>query len=71
MATEQPTRKVVKEFCDAGWLPGRGDGSHTKWRCPASIHSFTLPDGHKKISPGVYRNAQKALEACRCASKDT
>lgn len=64
MVTEQPTRKVVKEFKAAGWTPGKTSGSHTMWHCPTGACSFTLPDGHRKISPGVYRNAIKALKGC-------
>ena len=53
-------------FRDAGWTDGRTVGSHTKWHCPASKHSFSLPDGHRTISPGVYSKAMKALDADSC-----
>ncbi len=65
MVSEEPTRKMVREFKDAGWapLPG-GDGSHTKYGCSCGSHTFSLPDGHRVISPGVVRKARKAIEEC-------
>lgn len=64
MVTEQPTRKVKQEFERAGWTPGRKKGSHTMWTCPSGVCTFPLPDGHRKISPGVYRKATNALKGC-------
>lgn len=64
MVSEQPTRKVVKEFRKAGWRPGKTVGSHTKWHCPGNSHTFMLPDGHRQISPGVDRKVLEALEGC-------
>lgn len=61
MVSEQPTRKVVKQMRDAGWMPLRTVGSHTVWQSPAGA-TFTLPDGHRTISPGVYRKLLKALD---------
>lgn len=67
MVAEQPTRKVVKDFRDKGRQPAsrqpRGS-SHTKWECPCGRHQFTLPDGHRTISPGVVAKAYNALEQC-------
>lgn len=62
MVSEQPTRKVVKAFRDAGWTlaPRQPKGSHSKWPCPSLTHSFILPDGHRSISPGVVANASAA-----------
>ncbi|TWD79045.1 putative RNA binding protein YcfA (HicA-like mRNA interferase family) [Kribbella amoyensis] len=50
-----PTRKVVKAFKDAGWKRLRTVGSHSIYGCPCGDHSFSLPDGHREISPGVVR----------------
>jgi len=45
----------------AGWTPGNTVGSHTKWHAPNGT-TFELPDGHRQISPGVYRNLLKAMK---------
>ncbi len=60
MVSEQPTQKVVKMMRKAGWTPLRTVGSHTVWESPTGA-KFTLPDGHRTISPGVYRNLLKAM----------
>lgn len=60
MVSEQPTRKVVRLLRRSGWHPLRTVGSHTTRQGP-NRSTFTLPDGHSAISPGVYRNALKAL----------
>jgi len=57
---------MVKEFKAAKWIALRTDGSHTMYECPSGHHHFTLPDGHKMISPGIVRNARKALASCTC-----
>jgi predicted RNA binding protein YcfA (HicA-like mRNA interferase family) len=44
-----------------GWVVVRTNGSHSVWRSPEG-HTFTLPDGHREISPGVVRNLLRALE---------
>jgi len=64
VVSEQPTRKVAKDFRQAKWKPVRTVGSHTVYGCPCGRHSFSLPDGHKTISPGVVRRAYKALAQC-------
>lgn len=61
MPSEQPTRKVVKMLRDAGWTALRTSGSHTVWESPNGT-KFTLPDGHRQISPGVYGNLLKAMK---------
>jgi hypothetical protein len=68
MVSEQPTRIVVRDFRKAGWTkaPKQTGGSHTKWLCPSQTHSFTLPDGHRRISPGVASKAYAALENDQC-----
>ena len=62
MVSDQPTRKVQAELHNAGFQPTRTDGSHTWWRSPHG-ESIALPDGHRTISPGVYRKVQKAIAA--------
>lgn len=64
MVSEQPTRKVVKAFKDAGWRQVRTEGSHSLYECSCDRHTFALPDGHRMISPGVVRKAGKALAEC-------
>ena len=61
MVSEQPTRKVAKTLKAAGWQPLRTVGSHTTWEGPNGT-KYTLPDGHKNISPGVYRKLLKAMK---------
>ena len=61
MVKEEPTRVMQKRFRQAGWKPIRSVGSHTVWASPTGT-KFTLPDGHRTISPGVVRKANKALE---------
>ncbi|MDJ0363116.1 type II toxin-antitoxin system HicA family toxin [Rhodococcus sp. H29-C3] len=66
MVTEQPTRTVVKELKAAGFSPARTVGSHTTWVSADGEVKVTVPEGHRKISPGVYR---KILEAMKEAGK--
>ncbi|WP_443193200.1 type II toxin-antitoxin system HicA family toxin [Microbacterium sp. KHB019] len=61
MVSEQPTRRVIRVLKRSGWRPLRTVGSHTTWEGPNGT-AFTLPDGHKTISPGVYRNLLKAMD---------
>jgi predicted RNA binding protein YcfA (HicA-like mRNA interferase family) len=63
MVSEQPTRKMVKMLKDAGFEPGRTVGSHTKWR--NGRHWVEVPDGHRKISPGVVRQILKIIAASK------
>jgi predicted RNA binding protein YcfA (HicA-like mRNA interferase family) len=69
MVSEQPTRKVVKASRDAGWKRVRTVRSHGVYVCSCGQHKFTLPDGHRKISPGVFRKAGNAL--AECGGKDS
>lgn len=62
MVTEQPTRKVVKELRAAGFTPARTVGSHTTWVSPGGAVKVTVPDGHRRISPGVYRKILAAMK---------
>lgn len=61
MTSEQDTRKVTKALRAAGWTAGRTVGSHTKWTGPNGT-TFSLPDGHRTISPGVYSKLLKAMK---------
>ena len=62
MVSAQATRKVVKMLRGAGWARERTVGSHTVWRSADGLRSVTVPDGHRTISPGVYRQILKAME---------
>ncbi|WP_375163593.1 type II toxin-antitoxin system HicA family toxin [Herbiconiux moechotypicola] len=61
VVTEQPTRRVRALLRRSGWIIVTSSGSHTKWRGPGGT-SFTIPDGHRTISPGVYRRLLAAIE---------
>lgn len=61
MVSDQPTRKVTKELKQAGFTAGRTVGSHTVWEHPSGV-SVSIPDGHNRISPGVYRQVLAALK---------
>ena len=62
MVTEQPTRKVVRELKAAGFTPARTVGSHTTWVSSDGAVKVTVPDGHRRISPGVYRKILAAMK---------
>ena len=61
---------MIREFKDSGWtaLPG-GDGSHEKYGCSCGLHTFSLPVGHRNISPGVVRKARAAIKNCMTKAK--
>lgn len=61
MVSEQSAKKVIATLKKAGWVPLRTVGSHTIWQSPSGA-TFSLPDGHKNISPGVYRKLRQAME---------
>ncbi|WP_390623461.1 type II toxin-antitoxin system HicA family toxin [Subtercola endophyticus] len=45
----------------AGWHPSEQFvGSHRKWRSPDGLRSVS--EGHRMISPGVFRQVMKAIE---------
>ncbi len=60
MVSEQPTRKVLRELREAGFVAVRRSGSHTIY-AHGGI-SVTVPDGHRMISPGVYRQILRKIE---------
>jgi len=59
ISRDQRTRTVKRELLAERWKPGETIGSHTIWY-GANGTVFSLPDGFRTISPGVY---QKLLEA--------
>lgn len=62
MVTEQPTRKVVKALKAAGFTSVRTVGSHSTWVSVDGAVKVTVPDGHRTISPGVYRKILAAMK---------
>lgn len=61
MVSEQPTHKVVKQLRAAGFARTDAKGSHGMWTGPNGT-PVSVPDGHRTISPGVYRKVVKAIE---------
>ena len=61
MVAEQPARKVQRQLRDAGFTPVRARGSHTWWQHPSGT-GVAVPDGHKIITPGVYRKIIETIE---------
>ncbi|MCZ9635298.1 type II toxin-antitoxin system HicA family toxin [Rhodococcus sp. BH5] len=57
MVADQLTRKVVKELKTAG--------SHTTWKSENGKVHVSVPDGHRTISPGVYRKVLKAIQEAK------
>lgn len=60
MVSDQPTRRVLAELRSAGFSPRRSSGSHTLWAHPGGA-SVAVPDGHRRVSPGVYRKVRAAI----------
>jgi len=60
VVSEQPTRKVLRELKDAGFTAVRRSGSHTVYM--NGTISVAVPDGHRMISPGVYRQILTKIE---------
>lgn len=61
MVSDQPTRRVLAELRAAGFSPRRTSGSHTLWAHPGG-EGVAVPDGHRRISPGVYRKIRTAID---------
>jgi len=59
MVADQKTADVLAELVRAGFTPARTDGSHPRWKRPTGI-GVSVPDGHRTISPGVYRTIKRA-----------
>jgi predicted RNA binding protein YcfA (HicA-like mRNA interferase family) len=70
MVSDEPTRKILKELREAGFSPTRKRGSHTWWQ-HQSGKGVSVPDGHRKISPGLVREIRKAIEEARSPWKGT
>ena len=64
MASEEPTRSIVKRLTGAGFTQEGGKGSHTKWVHPSGVQVI-VPTGHRTISPGVARQVNKAIAASK------
>ncbi|MDH6676895.1 putative RNA binding protein YcfA (HicA-like mRNA interferase family) [Rhodococcus sp. LBL1] len=62
MVKEQATRLVLKQLRAAGFSPARTVGSHTMWVSSDGEVQVSVPDGHRTISPGVYRKVLQAIE---------
>ena len=62
MVNAQDTRKVLKMLRKEGFSPLRsGSGSHTIW-AHEDGRKITVPDGHRTISAGVYRQILKTVK---------
>lgn len=64
MVSDEPTQKILKELREAGFVAIRTRGSHTWWEHESGI-GISVPDGHRRISPGVVRKVRKAIEEAR------
>ena len=65
MVSDEPTRKMVKELRDSGWVMTRTDGRHTMYGCPCGKHALPVPTSHRMISPGVVRKIRQAIANCK------
>ena len=63
MVSDQPTRKVLRLLKDAGFTAVRSVGSHTIYA--NGDVSVSVPDGHKTISPGVYRQILSKIKEAK------
>lgn len=61
MVSEESTQKILKELRQAGFVHVRTTGSHSRWEHGSGI-AVTVPDGHRRISPGVVRKVRKAIQ---------
>ena len=61
MSKSMSTRRAIALLKGKGWRILRTRGSHTVWKSPRGA-LFTLPDGHREISPGVVRKLMRVLE---------
>jgi predicted RNA binding protein YcfA (HicA-like mRNA interferase family) len=64
VVSEESTQKILKELRQAGFVRTRGTGSHSWWEHPSGA-GVAVPDGHRRISPGVVRKVRKAIEEAR------
>lgn len=65
MIAPAPTREIVKQLKNAGFMRRDGKGSHSVWTCPHGIYTVAVPTGHKTISPGVRRKVDQAIADCQ------
>lgn len=54
----------MRQLRAAGFVPVRRSGSHTWWEHGSGV-GVAVPDGHRTISPGVYRNIERAIKEAR------
>lgn len=57
----QKYREMTKKLARLGCTSAEGKGDHEKWFCPCGEHMAVITQT-RKISPGVVRNVEKALE---------
>lgn len=55
MVSEEPTRDVIKRLKDASFV------LVSKWRHPSGAW-VPVPISHRKVSPGVVRKVNRAIE---------
>ncbi|MDV6261945.1 type II toxin-antitoxin system HicA family toxin [Rhodococcoides yunnanense] len=53
---------MVKALKAAGFTSARTVGSHSTWVSADGAVKVTVPDGHRTISPGVYRKILAAMK---------
>jgi predicted RNA binding protein YcfA (HicA-like mRNA interferase family) len=68
VVSDESARSVVKRLRQAGFVKADSRGSHTKWRHPESAAYVVVPTGHRKISAGVVRQVDRAIERSKKGS---
>jgi predicted RNA binding protein YcfA (HicA-like mRNA interferase family) len=68
MVKEETAREVTKWLKAAGFIRTSTDGRHSKWTHPSGVW-VPVPDSHRKISPGVVRKINQAIDQAIEASK--
>jgi predicted RNA binding protein YcfA (HicA-like mRNA interferase family) len=62
VASDEPSRSVVKRLRKAGFVKSDGRGSHTKWSHRASGAYVVVATGHRVISAGVVKQVNAAIK---------
>lgn len=60
--------ELVKRLRDAGFVMTRGKGDHEKWSHPHLSRPIVITDT-REVSPGVTRNALKAIDQAKGTQK--
>ena len=68
VVSDEPARSVVKRLRNAGFVESDSRGSHTKWSHPESGEYVVVAIGHRKISAGVVRQVDRAIERSKKGS---